>query len=412
MRPIGHSGLCAVAVALSLTACSKVDEPAKSPAVAPPVAAKAEPLKALPQLAQRTPFGDLSALDKGAPDDLLKHELIGKTIRELVPQAQFGCMDNTMNYMRDLELQKDGSVMASSNGSHADQWIKAFVSASADGAFELVLACNPDGSSPSKYQYYTNSAEPGRSLLAWMYGVGREGDVIVKSDGKVAASIPFMKFVQALAPAKAPVAAVAAIPAQQATPALQAEPSKPKPEVPTSSVYGQWQCNSRNEAGTVGRTDFMFKPNGLVAYKAGAYTMVGYNLSIRDSKASGVFTEISKAQGSAPASLPIEIEFLSRSPGRIAFTSSISSNGKTAVASNDCTPVAQAPATQPARSAGGDVAVKYADRLAQQVERSGMPACQAIASNLRTMGTSGAPEAVRMRQVEAMFERVPGICLQ
>ena len=41
-----------------------------------------------------------------------------------------------------------------------------------------------------------------------------------------------------------------------------------------------------------------------------------------------------------------------------------------------------------------------------------MPACQAIASSLRNMGASGAPEAVRMRQVEAMFDRVPGICLQ
>ena len=412
MRAMSHSGLCAVAVALSLAACSKVEEPAKSPAVPHPVAAKSEPVKAPPQRTQRTPFGDLSALDKGAPDDLLKHELIGKAMRELVPQTQFACMDNTMNYMGDLELQKDGSVMTSSNGSHVDHWIEAFVSASADGAVELVLACNPEGSSQGKYQYYSNAADPGKDLLKWMYSVGRDGDVIVKSDGKVAMSIPFAKFVQTLAPEKAPVAAVEAMPAQ-GTRVLQAQPAKPKPEVPAASVYGQWQCNSRDETGAVGRTGFMFKPDGLVTYRAGAYTMVGYNLSVLDSKASGVLTEISKGQGPAAASsLPIEIEFLSRSPGRIEFTSTIRNRGKTAVASNDCTPLAQTSAAQRARSAEGDVAAKYADGLAQQVERSGMPACKAIASSLRTVGASGAPEPVRMRQLEAMFDRVPGICLQ
>ncbi|MFZ2169146.1 MAG: hypothetical protein WAW61_05855 [Methylococcaceae bacterium] len=60
----------------------------------------------------------------------------------------------------------------------------------------------------------------------------------------------------------------------------------------------------------------------------------------------------------------------------------------------------------------GDAVERYANSLASQLESSSHPACQAIASSIRSFGSSGAPDYVRQRQVDAIFDKAPGICLQ
>ncbi len=60
----------------------------------------------------------------------------------------------------------------------------------------------------------------------------------------------------------------------------------------------------------------------------------------------------------------------------------------------------------------GDVVEKYADSLATQLENSSIPACQAFASSIRSLGGSGAPDYIRQRQVDTIFDKVPSMCLQ
>lgn len=74
------------------------------------------------------------------------------------------------------------------------------------------------------------------------------------------------------------------------------------------------------------------------------------------------------------------------------------------------TPAPPVSSTPPAQ--GGDLVAAYASNLASQLERASYPACGVFAANLRMLGNSGAPEAVRMRQVESMFGKVPAICLR
>lgn len=66
----------------------------------------------------------------------------------------------------------------------------------------------------------------------------------------------------------------------------------------------------------------------------------------------------------------------------------------------------------PQRQQGGDRVAAYANGLANQLEQASHPACGAFASNIRMLGSSSASDFVRMRQVDAMFDKVPRICLQ
>ncbi len=71
-------------------------------------------------------------------------------------------------------------------------------------------------------------------------------------------------------------------------------------------------------------------------------------------------------------------------------------------------PAAAKPATQ--ASSGPDFVQRYATNLANQMEEKYHPACGAIASHIRNVARSSAPDAVRMRQVEAMVDRAPSAC--
>jgi len=60
---------------------------------------------------------------------------------------------------------------------------------------------------------------------------------------------------------------------------------------------------------------------------------------------------------------------------------------------------------------GIDVVGTYANNVAAMVEQSPNLACLALANNIRSFGNSGAPAYVRERQVEAMIDKLPNICI-
>lgn len=143
-------------------------------------------------------FEDLDNFVGKPPSDLLEDDSIEAVIRSIVPQSRFKCMDDLFNYMRDLEATPAGGVTSELNGSHADNFMEAFISVSPSGAVHLVLQCDPHGNPKGKYYYFTNAgmnATVPKPLLNWMYIVGREEDEVTKSDGKKRVSIAFDDFV-------------------------------------------------------------------------------------------------------------------------------------------------------------------------------------------------------------------------
>lgn len=73
------------------------------------------------------------------------------------------------------------------------------------------------------------------------------------------------------------------------------------------------------------------------------------------------------------------------------------------------------PAPQPQRQVqiqNTDRVRAYADNLADQLGSASHPACGAFASNIRMFGSSGLPDQIRMRQIDALLERVPSFCLR
>jgi hypothetical protein len=112
-------------------------------------------------------------------------------------------MDDSFNYLRDLEMDGNGAVTASMNGSHADQFEKAFISIAPSGAVNIVLQCDPPSAmqlhAKEKYQYFTNEAigaPTSKEVLDWMHSVANEGDIIVKSNGKEQIDVAYATFLQ------------------------------------------------------------------------------------------------------------------------------------------------------------------------------------------------------------------------
>lgn len=218
--------LSTLMLAMALTACSK-----ETPS--------AETVKIVSEQADKSPEGDKPlqhAQFKGLANfngkpawDLVKDDVIGKRIKEIVPQSQFKCMDDIFNYMPDLELQSDGSVQASLNGAHVDQFMEAFISASPNGSINVVLNCDPQSIPKGKYQFFTNQepqADPAKEVLEWIYVVGSDDDKVLRSDGEKMVEIPFGKFVQAVTPESKPVVTVATPPVSaRAMPNTEARPS-------------------------------------------------------------------------------------------------------------------------------------------------------------------------------------------
>lgn len=74
--------------------------------------------------------------------------------------------------------------------------------------------------------------------------------------------------------------------------------------------------------------------------------------------------------------------------------------------------VEQRPSPSSSSSQGQDKVARYAEELARELERASHPACRTIASNIRTLGNSSAPDYVRQRQIDSMIEKAPSICVR
>lgn len=183
-------------------------------------------------------------------------------------------------------------------------------------------------------------------------------------------------------------------------------------------IFGQWECTSV-QSGARSKTFILLKEDGLFSYVIpGQLEMTGYNLASQGSLASGDFSEVVRGQRRATVAIPVRFEFQAVNASKLGFRMDIAGAQPVSIQS-ECGPLLPAQASQntaPVNQGGvkasSDVASRYAESLAMQLSASGNPACAAIASNLRMLGASSAPEQIRMRQVDALFDKAPSFCLR
>ncbi len=232
-------------------------------------------------------FGNLTRFKGKPPWDLVKDDVVGKEIRAIVPQSLFKCMDDVFNYMRDLELSSDGSAAASGSGSHADQFVESFISVSPSGTVNIVLNCEPQGTPKGRYQFFTNEgvrALTPKAVLDWMYTVSRDGDTIVKSDGKEQIEISPATFLETLlvAAAKDTGAAAAVSPSKAMAPIVPNGAA-----VSYAGVAGSWTCRITVPNGNTVAETYDFQPQGSFSSVGqntrltGSYEAAGATVSLR-----------------------------------------------------------------------------------------------------------------------------------
>lgn len=55
----------------------------------------------------------------------------------------------------------------------------------------------------------------------------------------------------------------------------------------------------------------------------------------------------------------------------------------------------------------GDLIARYAEDLASQIEKMPNPACRMLANTIRSFGNSTIPAAIRQRQIDTLFAKIP-----
>lgn len=195
-----------------------------------------------------------------------------------------------------------------------------------------------------------------------------------------------------------------------APPSRQAAPQQA--QFQSGAVFGQWQCRSKM-SGEEEQTFFLFGRDGLVSHRVGKIIqLTGYDLRIQGSQGSATFTEYTRDNRQIASEITASFDFLRAEPGRLQFQMRLSGKMQLEQAV-DCIPMGAVSSPQSQGSTGPslDRAAAYANNLAVEMERASHPACRALASNIRMLGSSSAPEEIRMRQVDAMLSKVPSICL-
>lgn len=178
----------------AITGCSKSDSaaPPAAPTIAPQVVAPA-PNK----------LDNLALFNGKAPEGLVADATIGQSIRSVVPQSQFKCLSETFNYMPDLVLEGDGSLLATLSGSRAENWLMAYLSVNPSGLIDVVLRCPAEQQqmSDAPFLYFTNRklTDPApKPVQDWFYVVGQESDLIKVSDSQVTNDIKFPDFMKGM----------------------------------------------------------------------------------------------------------------------------------------------------------------------------------------------------------------------
>jgi hypothetical protein len=182
-----------------------------------------------------------------------------------------------------------------------------------------------------------------------------------------------------------------------------------------AGLWQDWYCQTRQPNGSLLPDRYSFKSNGDFVNEGGGIVTLG-SYGHKDNLVTVHISSIRRGNEVIKSNADVELSIQELNANRLVFQSKILKTGtvRTSTCSTDAPQVVREPVQQrqPAQvQQGGDRVAAYANNLAKQIENSPHPACAMFASNLRMVGNSGAPEYVRMRQVEAMFDKVPGICM-
>jgi hypothetical protein len=332
---------------LWLAACSKGPAQASITGAASSASSTVAQAASAPAV-QTAAVPNLERFNGKPPGDLLNDELIGKVIRAVVPQSQFKCMDDIFNYMHDLEIDSSGTVTANMGGSHADQFMEAFISVAPGGVVNVVLQCDPQRDPKGKYQFFTNEgirAATPKAILDWMYVVGRDGDTVTKSDGKEQIDISYAKFLEGLlaGAAKNSTASATAPPIAVTAAATNGVASQTAPVVTTGSpLIGDWTCQSRKTNGASFSSAFRFTSDGGFAYADPQARMIG-TYQPNGPNAKVAIDQVTNGGRVSASRMQVDIAFISATPGQVKFDMTLVKIG--AATSNNCVSEAVAAAT-------------------------------------------------------------------
>jgi hypothetical protein len=350
------------------------------------------------------PFQNLGDFKGKPPDDLLKDAAIGQAIRAIVPQSRLKCLDEAMNYLPDMEIDSSGTAKSSLNGSEVDHMRADFFSVSPSGAINIVLQCDVPSDSKASQQLFTNEgvrAATSKATLDWLYGMMRPGEVIAKSDGHENVDIPYETFFADLLATAAKEHPANVAPPTPAPPAPIANVTEPAP----TPLVGDWICQATASNGARYSSTYRFASDGSYVYAQPDFRATGtYQLGIGG--ASVTIDNIST--GTLARDIRVVVTITAASPGHLQFESHVAPDGKPV--ENNCTPVKDASVQRNEQPV--DKVAQYAESLAVALERNPHPACQAVASTIRSMARPGNPDYIRMRQIDSVFGHAPQMCAE
>jgi hypothetical protein len=128
---------------------------------------------------------DMSKYAAMAPVKLLDDPVFGKQYAAIVPVLQRDCVKSTLASMGPLALDNDGNAVSVADGSHADNWVTAYVAANKDGALEIVLSCEDIANTNAPLFDFTSrgvQAPISAGLKEWLDG--HQGGTLIVFDGK------------------------------------------------------------------------------------------------------------------------------------------------------------------------------------------------------------------------------------
>lgn len=89
--------------------------------------------------------------------DLLKDEIFAKKIIAIVPPSKMDCIKQTFDGLAAFSLDSASNAISQGNGSHAENWIEAYVQVSPDAQLDIVATCNEASATidDTQFLYFT-----------------------------------------------------------------------------------------------------------------------------------------------------------------------------------------------------------------------------------------------------------------
>ncbi|HEY8608344.1 MAG TPA: hypothetical protein VIM12_14615 [Noviherbaspirillum sp.] len=188
---------------VSAAPIDRTSSPAVDSALRPASPLPAEQVEAHgQQAAGPAAFASLNRFDGKRPEDLQSEGEIGTTLRAVVPQAFYKCFTEALDELPDLELSRDGAVLASANGSHVENFLEAYLSVSPAAEVDVMLMCGDRTGSGKTYHYFTNrtGAAASAPLLDWFYPLPDEDSNVVVTKGSASSTVTARAFLASRLP--------------------------------------------------------------------------------------------------------------------------------------------------------------------------------------------------------------------